>query len=85
MLYENSMNQQRLVAFMGQMLQTSRQKIFLILDNLRVHHGNMATEWVSRHRDTCGVDTLKKDKAALKQLYKKGYGDGVKISNYLYS
>ena len=35
--------------------------------------------------DTCGVDTLKKDKASLKQLYKKGYGDGQKISNYLYS
>ena len=35
--------------------------------------------------DTCGVDTLKKDKAALKQLYEKGYWDGVKISNYLYA
>ena len=34
--------------------------------------------------DTCGVDTLKKNKAALNRLYEKGYGDGVKISNYLY-
>ena len=33
--------------------------------------------------DTCGIDTLKKDKAALKKLYEKGYRDGVKISNYL--
>ena len=33
--------------------------------------------------DTCGIDTLKKDKAALKQLYEKGYRDGIKISNYL--
>ena len=51
MLYEDSMNQQRLITFMGQMLQTSKQKIFLILDNLRVHHGKMVAEWVSRHRD----------------------------------
>ena len=51
MLYEDSMNQQRLITFMSQILQTSKQKIFLILDNLRVHHGKMVTQWVSRHRD----------------------------------
>ena len=51
MLYEDSMNQQRLITFMSQILQTSKQKIFLILDNLRVHHGKMVSEWVSRHRE----------------------------------
>ena len=33
--------------------------------------------------DTCGVDTLTKDKVSLEQLYKKVYRDGEKISNYL--
>ena len=33
--------------------------------------------------DTCGVDTLKKNKTSLNQLYKKGFRDGQKISNYL--
>ncbi len=33
--------------------------------------------------DTCGVDTLKKDKAALQRLYEKGYSDGKKIADYL--
>lgn len=33
--------------------------------------------------DTCGVDTLKKDKASLQKLYEKGYKDGQKILNYL--
>lgn len=33
--------------------------------------------------DTCGVDTLKKDKASLHRLYEKGYQDGQKILNYL--
>ena len=51
MLYEDSMNQQRLITFMRNMLQTSKQKIFLILDNLRVHHGKMVAEWVSKHQD----------------------------------
>ena len=35
--------------------------------------------------DTCGVDTLKKDRVSLERLYQKGYRDGEKISNYLYS
>ena len=50
-LYEGSMDQQRMIAFLRNMIRTSRQKIFLILDNLKVHHGNMAAEWVSRHSD----------------------------------
>lgn len=33
--------------------------------------------------DTCGVDTLHKDKPSLDRLYKKGYGDGVKIKEFL--
>ena len=51
MLYEGSMNQQHLILFMRNMLRTSKQKIFLILDNLRVHHGKMVAEWVSKHQD----------------------------------
>ncbi len=34
--------------------------------------------------DTCGVDTLKKDREALKRLYNKGYSDGEKITDYLH-
>lgn len=30
--------------------------------------------------DTCGVDTLKKDKKSLQQLYDKGYSDDKKIT-----
>ena len=33
--------------------------------------------------DTCGVDTLTKNKAALNQLYEKGFRDGQKISSFL--
>lgn len=34
--------------------------------------------------NTCGVDTLKKDKVPLQRLYEKGYADGKKITDYLY-
>ncbi len=33
--------------------------------------------------DTCGVDTLKKDKESLRRLYEKGYSDGKRIAEYL--
>ena len=51
MLYEDSMNQHRLIQFMDHLIRTSNQKIFLILDNLKVHHGKKATAWLDRHRD----------------------------------
>ncbi len=35
--------------------------------------------------DTCGVDTLKRDKESLKRLYEKGYKDGQKIAEYIQS
>lgn len=33
--------------------------------------------------DTCGVDTLKRDRNSLDRLYQKGYGDARKIMNFL--
>ena len=51
MLYEDSMDQQRLITFLGHMLRASKQKIFLILDNLKVYHGKMVAQWVSKHQD----------------------------------
>ena len=34
MLYEDSINQQRLIQFMRQMIAVSKQKIFLIVDRI---------------------------------------------------
>lgn len=33
--------------------------------------------------DTCGVDTLRRDRDCLQRLYEKGYGDGQKITDFL--
>ena len=33
--------------------------------------------------DTCGVDTLVRDKEALMRLYRKGYDDGAAIRPFL--
>ena len=42
MLYEDSMNQQRLIQFMDRLARTSNRK---------VHHGKKAAAWLDRHRD----------------------------------
>ena len=42
MVYQETMNQQRLIRFMERLIRTSEQKVFLILDNLKVHHGRLA-------------------------------------------
>ena len=51
MLYEDSMDQRRLIMFMRNLIYTSTKKVFLILDNLKVHHGKKVAKWVSRHQD----------------------------------
>lgn len=34
--------------------------------------------------DTCGVDTLRRDRDSLRRLYQRGYHDGQKIADYLH-
>ena len=51
MLYEDSMNQQRLIAFMRSLIRKADRKIFLILDNLKVYHGKPVVKWLARHKD----------------------------------
>ena len=48
MVYQDSMNQQRLI-------RTSEQKVFLILDNLKVHHGKLAAAWLEKNKEKIEV------------------------------
>ena len=45
MIYSGSMNTDRLIEFMKQLLKGKKRKTFLILDNLRVHHSKLVKEW----------------------------------------
>ncbi len=51
MVYQDTMNQQRLIRFMERLIRASKQKVFLILDNLRVHHGKLVTAWLEKHKE----------------------------------
>ncbi len=51
MLYEGSMNQQWLIAFVRSLIRISEKKVFLIIDNLKVHYGKKVSAWLEQHRE----------------------------------
>ena len=48
MIYSENMNADKLIEFLKQLIKTSDKKIFLILDNLKVHHCHIVKEWLNR-------------------------------------
>lgn len=50
MVYEQTMNQHLLIDFMRRLIKDSDKKVFLILDNLRVHHGKIVASWLEKHK-----------------------------------
>ncbi len=44
MVYEQNMNADLFVTFLERLIQSSTKKIFLILDNLRVHHSEIVKD-----------------------------------------
>ena len=55
MVYQDTMNQQRLIRFMARLVRTSQRKVFLILDNLKVHHGKLVAAWLEKHMEKIEV------------------------------
>jgi transposase len=49
MIYKDKMNSQTLIQFMNRLIKDSDRKVFLILDNLRVHHSHMVKDWLKDH------------------------------------
>jgi transposase len=50
MVYKDKMNSQTLIQFMKRLIKNSERKLFLILDNLRVHHSHMVEDWLKDHK-----------------------------------
>lgn len=48
--YEGTMNSDVLIDFFSRLLRTANQKVFLILDNLKVHHSKPVKEWLEEHK-----------------------------------
>ena len=55
MIYNNRMNVDTFIKFMKRLVKDADRKIFLILDNLRVHHSYKARDWLQEHTDQIEV------------------------------
>lgn len=49
MLYDKAMNAQVFIKFCSRLIKDAGKKIYLILDNLRVHHCKLVKDWVEQH------------------------------------
>ena len=49
-IFEGTMNADILIDFMMRLINRSERKVFLILDNLRVHHCQPVKEWLEKHK-----------------------------------
>ncbi len=55
MLYKDNMNVEKLIDFMSRIIRDVKKKVFLILDNLRVHHSKKVRAWLEEHKDRIEV------------------------------
>jgi len=51
MVYQDTMNSQTLIKFLKRLIKDADKKVFLILDNLRVHHSKLVKEWLKQHEE----------------------------------
>lgn len=51
MLYDGTMNAATMIKFMKRLIKDADRKVYLILDNLRVHHSKLVKAWVESHSD----------------------------------
>lgn len=49
MMYRENMTAKVLLRFMKRLIKDAGRKVFLVLDNLRVHHAKLVKAWLARH------------------------------------
>ena len=51
MVYEQNMDADLFITFLERLTESSDRKIFLILDNLRIHHAKLVKAWTEEHQE----------------------------------
>ena len=54
-VFDGALNADILIDFLTRLIKNADQKIYLILDNLRVHHAKPVKAWLARHADAIEV------------------------------
>lgn len=51
MVYEGGLRVETFLKFLRRVIKDAKRKIFIIVDNLRVHHAKKVQKWVEKHKD----------------------------------
>ncbi len=51
MVFEKNCTAEKFIEFLGRLIRQIKQKIFLIVDNLKVHHSRKVKAYVEKHKD----------------------------------
>ncbi len=51
MLYSETMNADKFIEFLQQLIRSSDRKLYVIVDNLRVHHSKVVKQWAEENKD----------------------------------
>lgn len=51
MVYESALRMDTFLKFLRRVIKDAGRKIFLIVDNLRVHHAKKVQKWIDKHKD----------------------------------
>ena len=54
-IYDGRMNADQLIQFMKRLIKDTKRKVFLILNNLRVHNAKKVTQWLAKHSENIEV------------------------------
>jgi len=55
MMYRDAMNSDLLIKFMTRLIKDANRKVFLILDNLRVHHSKNVQQWLDNNSENIEI------------------------------
>lgn len=55
MIFDGALNAHLLIEFLKRLIREAQRKVFLILDNLRVHHATLVRAWLAEHLDQIEV------------------------------
>lgn len=55
MTFAGAMNSDLLIRFLKRLIKDAGRKVFLILDNLRVHHSKLVKKWLAKNTETIEV------------------------------
>ena len=58
MVFEDNFTSKKCIEFLDRMIRPIKQKVFLILDNHRVHHSKKVKTYVAKHEDKLELESI---------------------------